>query len=277
LLSAREELGIEISAAHFDHGLRGEASREDAAFCAALCAKEGVKLYTQSGNMLQKEKPKGQSEETWARNLRYDFFEQIANECGSRWVATAHTQSDNAETVLFNAIRGSAAKGLAGIPPIRGIFCRPLLEVSGAVLRELCAEEGWVFREDATNAERKYSRNKLRLDALPLLEEIHPGAGAALARMAENMREIDEYLAAEAAGYIDSSKAKRISNATVLAKAPPPVRKKALAMLVGERGLDRKTMERMEDVVFLKAKATELPGGRKLRRTGGIVYLDSDR
>ena len=120
LFSVQNVWGLRLRAAHVNHGLRGAAADGDAAFVRAQCAARGVPL---DETLLS---PPENAGEEWGRQERYAFFARLAQAHGAK-VATAHTCSDNAETVLFNLARGSAARGAAGIPPVRGPYVRPLL------------------------------------------------------------------------------------------------------------------------------------------------------
>ncbi len=290
LHAKREELDIQLAAAHFEHGLRGEASRRDADFVRELCAERDVPLFEGRGEMANTPRPQGEGVEAWARRLRYAFFERLADEHGGK-IATAHTQSDNAETVLFHAIRGSGPRGLSGIAPRRGPFIRPLLEVPRAWVEAYCARQGLAYVNDETNADVSFTRNRLRHEVMPLLERAHPGAAACLARMADDMRALDGYLAAEGEGLLRTAKVDGRNNgapdstpswqadpalqldAAILAKAPAPLRLQALGMLAGPAA-DRAALARLEEVALGVAPATTLPGGRVVRNKGGILQLD---
>lgn len=277
LLSLREELDIRLSAAHFEHGLRGEESLRDAEFVQALCKKEGVRLFLRYGKMSDEPKPAGESVESWARRLRYEFFERIAEENGAK-VATAHTLSDNAETVLFHAVRGAGPRGLSGIPPVRGSFIRPMLDVSRAEVEAYCLLCGISYRTDATNADTGFTRNRLRLEVMPRLEQVHSGAAYSLARLADDMRELDGWLARMAAGVLDAAGEDSPAedgvclNAELLGTAPGPVLRKALAMLVG-KSADRAALDRAEAVLRGKVRAAQMPGGVTVHREGGRFCL----
>lgn len=279
LWGLREELGIEVMAAHFEHGLRGEESQQDAVFVQELCKKHGVKLFIRYGRMSDEPKPPGESVEAWARRLRYAFFERIAEEDGAK-VATAHTLSDNAETVLFHAIRGAGPRGLAGIPPVRGPFIRPLLEASRAEVEAYCLLQGLTFRNDATNEDTGFTRNRLRLDVMPRLEQAHSGAAQSLGRLAGDMRELNDWLSQMATKLLRKASAggrspgRRARNEAIsldcaaLLAAPAPVLRQLLALLAG-RGADRAALERAEAVLRGEARAAQLPGGVSVQVENG--------
>ena len=184
LLRALVELGGEPAVLHVDHGLRGEESREDAEFVLELCRKLDVRcevwrLRLEEGPNLQER----------ARDERYRLAEEVANELGLQTVAVGHTADDVAETVLLNLARGAGLRGLAGIPPVRGEICRPLIERTREEILGYLASLDQPYRTDQTNLTGKYARNRVRLEILPVLEELHPGAARNLARAATLARE----------------------------------------------------------------------------------------
>ncbi len=194
--------GFALAAAHFNHRLRAAADRDEA-FVQEQCRALGVPCYTGRGDVAAAAKETGRSLEDAARQMRYDFLERTADRIGAARIATAHHRQDNAETLLLNLTRGAGLRGLAGIPPVRGRIVRPLLEVDRSAIDRYVAERGIPYVEDETNADPSCARrNRLRLEVLPLLEEIAPGCtgrmtcAAALLREEERhlQREIDELL-----------------------------------------------------------------------------------
>lgn len=188
MLCAVAGAGTDPVVLHVDHGLRGEESREDARFVRDLCERLGVACEVRQvrlgGSNLQEE----------ARKQRYRLAEEIAGEQGLSAIATGHTADDVAETVLMNLARGSGLRGLSGIPPVRGKIIRPLIERRRA---EVLAYLNWLkqpYRTDATNLTPKYARNRVRLEVLPVLEELYPGAGANIARVSRLLRDDLEVL-----------------------------------------------------------------------------------
>ena len=167
LLRHRRTLEIEVLATHVNHGIRGETARRDADFVADFCRRNGVELFLYDAVQEGIEVPPRPSED-WARGLRYGWFDELAAR-EEAVIATAHTMSDQAETVLFRMARGTGLHGLTGIPPRRGRYVRPLLAVSHAQAREYLRARGTGWREDATNAEDSCQRNRLRHGVLPLL------------------------------------------------------------------------------------------------------------
>jgi len=174
---------------HLDHGLRGEESREDAEFVRGLCGRLGVRcevhrLGLDGGSNLQER----------AREERYRLAEEVIVWLGLEVVATGHTADDVAETVLMNLARGAGLRGLAGIPPVRGRIQRPLIACTRREVLDYLQELEQPFRTDPTNLTDKYARNRVRLDVLPVLEELYPAAAGNIARTASLVREDLEVL-----------------------------------------------------------------------------------
>lgn len=172
LCSMRESCKINLMALHVNHGLRKE-SEEEEKFVAGYCENMGVFCLVTKLNMADSEKPQGVSVETWARDLRYKFFLSAAKEYNAV-LATAHTSSDRAETVLFNIARGTSLKGAAGIPPVRDNIVRPLIDCTRDEIEKYCRDNNIPYVTDRTNFEDIYSRNKIRLHAIPALKQVNP-------------------------------------------------------------------------------------------------------
>lgn len=194
LLALREELEITVAACHVNHGLRGAAADRDEAFVRAECARLGVPLLVLDARRLGAAPPPNAGEE-WARTLRYSCFEGLGQN-GDTLVATAHTLTDQAETLLFRLARGTGAHGAAGIPPRRGIYIRPLLCLTRAETEGYCAAAGQAYVNDETNQSDAYARNRLRHHALPALRQANAGAERNIGRFCRQMARVDAYFAA---------------------------------------------------------------------------------
>lgn len=194
LLALREELEITVAACHVNHGLRGAAADRDEAFVRAECARLGVPLLVLDARQMGAAPPPNAGED-WARKLRYSCFEGLGRN-GDTLVATAHTLTDQAETLLFRLARGTGAHGAAGIPPQRGIYIRPLLCLTRAETEGYCAAAGQAFVNDETNQSDAYARNRLRHHALPALRQANAGAERNIGRFCRQMARVDAYFAA---------------------------------------------------------------------------------
>jgi tRNA(Ile)-lysidine synthase len=177
-----------LVAAHFEHGIRGEESRQDACFVEETARRWGIEAEIRRGDVPGSLR-KGESLEAGARRLRYAFFERAAKKYGAWGVALGHNREDAAETVLFHLLRGSGVRGAAGMPERRGIFFRPLLDCSRDFLRDVLRCRGIEWREDRTNADLGYTRNFIRGKVMPLLESgVNARAAEHLAAFAKDLR-----------------------------------------------------------------------------------------
>jgi tRNA(Ile)-lysidine synthase len=182
-------LGGEPVVLHVDHGLRGEESLEDAEFVSDLCRQLGVRCEVRE--IAIEDDPNLQER---AREERYRLAEEVSVRLGLQAVATGHTADDVAETVLMNLARGTGLRGLAGIPPVRGKIQRPLIGRTRREVLSYLRELDQPYRTDPTNLTAKYARNRIRLEVLPILEELYPAAAGNIARAASLVREDLEIL-----------------------------------------------------------------------------------
>ena len=189
--------GFQAAAAHFNHQLRPTAGRDEA-FVRDWCQAHSIPFHSGRGDVAACARETGSSLEDAARQLRYRFLEECADALGAVRIATAHHREDNAETVLLHLLRGSGLRGLGGIPPVRGRIVRPLLEVSRADIDAYVAAHHLPFVEDETNQEAVCTRNRLRLEILPLLEELSPGCAGRIAGTAALLLEEESHLQREA-------------------------------------------------------------------------------
>ncbi len=189
LLRLQKRLNITVSAAHFNHMIRGAEADRDEAFARSLCERLGVPFIAGRGDVPRYAAENKISEEAAAREMRYAFLEKTDG-----LVATAHTSSDNFETVLFNLTRGAALGGLCGIPPKRGKFIRPLLFCTREDVEQYCRENSLDFITDSTNLSDDYTRNNIRHNVIPVLKEINPSAETAVMRTVLSLSETSDFI-----------------------------------------------------------------------------------
>lgn len=232
----RDKLGITVSAAHFNHHLRGAESDRDEAFCQALCNRYDIDLHSGSGNVTAGEK----GLEAAAREARYGFFAGLPGK-----IATAHTADDNAETVLMHLIRGTGLKGLGGISPVCGNIIRPMLTVTReevlAFLQEYCLD----FVEDSSNGTDAFLRNRIRHHIMPLLRQENPSLSENLTQMALRLRQDEEALQALTA--------ETLPDVEVLRQMPEALRKRHLQSFLERSGVkepESQHIQLAENLVF---------------------------
>ena len=178
----RDELGITLEAAHFNHHLRGAESDRDEAFVTDFCGRYCIPLHLGSGRIVSGKK----GLEAAARDARYAFLRSLPGK-----VATAHTADDNAETVLMRLIRGTGLKGLGAIAPVSGNVIRPMLTVTRDDVEAFLEEYALPHVEDSSNAEDDFLRNRIRHGILPLMRAENPRIGETLSAMALLLRQYE--------------------------------------------------------------------------------------
>lgn len=271
LHTLRHELSLgDLQVAHLDHRLRGAASAADAAFVAAFCAGLDIPCHAGKADVASLGLERKVSTQQAARLARYQFLNATADAVGADKVATGHTQDDQVETVLLNILRGSGLDGLRGIPPRRGRFIRPLLDVSRADVASYCAANGLTPRLDASNfATDHYTRNRLRLELLPTLaQDYNPGVRDALLRLSQIAARDGDYMAQQshlalAEVTMASDTARLVLDRPKLAALHPALLRHVLrAALVQVRGTgEAVTHEHLEPLCAAIAGQRRLPFG----------------
>ena len=231
------ERSFSLLAAHLNHGLRGEESDGDQEFVRRLCETWGIPLVVKELAPGQLASQKGLSLEEAGRQARYRWFAQLLEEDSKRVLVTAHTASDQAETLLFFMSRGSSLNGLGGIPFRRGRIYRPLLDVTGTEVRQYCARQGLIYREDSSNQSLEYTRNQLRQQVMPVLRNINPQADLALARLAQDCREDQDCLTGLARQALEAARQGEGYATPQLAALHPALQRRAAVLLLEEQQL----------------------------------------
>ncbi|MDX2161250.1 MAG: tRNA lysidine(34) synthetase TilS [bacterium] len=245
LNALRPDLGFSIHAATLDHGLRGQASADDAAFVEAAAAAWGIACtrgYTDTAARAAAEK---MSIETTARRARYAFFAQVAAETGAAAVAVAHHADDQAETILMHLIRGAGLRGLAGMtldaplpyaPDSPCRLIRPLLDITRGEIDQYVHAHGLTPRRDATNDDLDYERNRIRHHLIPTLRTYNPQIGTALAQLAriagEEDRFLDELLHAQTALHLEQPEGQVRIDRVVFLRLPPVLQRRLVRRMV---------------------------------------------
>lgn len=183
-------LGYRCEAAHCNFRLRGEESDRDERFVRALCDSRGVTLHVTHFDTAAYASRHHVSIEMAAREMRYDWFEQLRRERGMAVVAVAHHRDDSVETFLLNLIRGAGINGLKGISPHNGSIVRPLLEVSRRDILDYLCSLHQDYVTDSTNLQDEYLRNKIRLNILPMLRELNPSVSESISETAGRLADV---------------------------------------------------------------------------------------
>lgn len=284
LLSQREELSLVC--AHFNHQLRGEESDRDEAFVREICKQWNIPLTVGRGDVEAFARREKLSLEEAGRTLRYAFLYQAAEEELCDWIATAHNAEDNAETLLLHLLRGSGLNGLTGISPQRGKLVRPLLTTSRKEIEAYLIQHDIPHREDSTNADDAYTRNRVRHQLLPLLEEMNPGFVRRLTSAIPRLRADNDYLNDLARQLLTKTEHREdglVLPAALLSQAPAPVASRAVRLLLAQAagGNWDCSAAHLEAVLELCRSSSpsaqvSLPHGLTARREYGLLVLAHD-
>jgi tRNA(Ile)-lysidine synthase len=296
LLELRAELGIVLSVAHVNHKLRGEEADEDERFVAKLAGQHGLELHVWGAPVDGSNASGiGSGIEAAARELRYRFFRQLAREGRVTKIATAHTLDDQAETVLLRIFRGTGIRGLSGIHPrivfeeqghVFGELVRPLLGFRRAALQEFLREQGQIWREDSSNRDIAFLRNRVRHRLLPMIgEEFGEAAIEHMGELAEIARGEEEHwerahpeVRDEGGGAAETRQAAslRVERLSALPLAAQRRLVRAwLATHIPDLSISFQLIEEaLELACGAAGKKLELPGGRHLRRGRQELLLE---
>lgn len=256
----REKLNISLSAAHFNHRLRGEESDRDEAFVRQFCADYQIPFVSKRGNVVAGNK----GLEAAAREARYAFLRSLPGK-----IATAHTADDNAETLLLHLVRGTGLKGLGGITPVNGNIIRPMLTVTREEVLGLLDQYSIAYVEDSTNAGDDFLRNRLRHRVMPLLRQENPNLAENLTAMALRLRLDEEVLSQQAC-------AAHTASVSALRDMEPAIRSRVLGNILAGQGVGEPESEHisaLEKLVFSQkpsAKAS-FPNGVTVARNYDLL------
>ena len=284
-----------LVAAHYNHHLRGAESDRDEAFvkrwvedwcgpdpAAGQPPLPAVRLITGGGDVSGEAKRLGLGLEETARRMRYAFLEEAARAVGADRIATAHTADDNAETVLLHLIRGSGLQGLTGIRPRQGRLVRPLLTTTRREIEDYLELYHIPHVEDSTNQDDAYTRNQVRHQVIPLLDEINPWFVPRMADTIRYLRSDNDYLSAQAAAVARRARPAGDGglsiSAALLASQPDPIAVRIVSCLLGRLGEFQFRAAHLTAVVALSRSpapsgAVSLPHSLTARRVYGELIL----
>jgi len=300
LYHLREELGFTLIAAHYNHKLRGAESDGDEDFVRQFvelcCGQEvlhngavlpPVPLYCAFGDVQGEARRRSAGLEETAREMRYTFLHQTALETGAQLIATAHNADDNGETILFHLARGTGLRGLTGIQPKSGNLIRPLLTTPRKEIEAYLAYHSLPHREDRSNQDTTYSRNRIRHQVVPVLESLFPGFANRVGDTASLLRADEAYLTEQAWALSDRASLRKDGlsiPATLLDDAPPPLAARAVRQLIGRlNGGDQNCgLAHLESILALCHTAdpsarVHLPHGLVARREYELLVLTQEQ
>ncbi|MBN2233259.1 MAG: tRNA lysidine(34) synthetase TilS [Deltaproteobacteria bacterium] len=283
LLMLRRRRTFSLGVVHFNHRLRGEDADADERFVAAVCREAGIPLsvgqWRERGGTAT-----GRVPEDSARQARYAFFSRCLARCPESLILTAHTASDQAETMVMNLLRGTGLRGLKGIPGRRGRIVRPLLDVSRERLAAWADRHRVAYRDDATNADPAYTRNRIRRRVMPVLREAadDPRLDEHLAATAVTLAadlEVLDGLADETFRRLAEHRSGAVALPAVeLASLAPGLLVRVLARAVTAAGVDRQprrdTLATLAGIVCRRRPAEyHLGNGIRARLASGLFVI----
>ena len=202
LYELKEELDLCLFVVHINHGIREEAG-EDACYVSDLCEKMKLPFFLFEENIPKLAEKEKCTDEEMGRIYRYRCFNNVMDEVCADKLAVAHHMDDQAETILFHMIRGTDLAGLGGMRPVSGKVVRPLLCLRKSEITKWLTDRGIDWREDATNSDENYTRNRIRINVIPELQKVNDKAVPHMTYLAARINEYDEYIKKQAYSFIE--------------------------------------------------------------------------
>lgn len=282
LTQARDEGQTLPEAIHVNHGLRGDESDGDEQYCREFCAERGITLHVIRPQL------HGRSDENACREARFQCFRETMKATGIRQLVLAHNRDDLTETFMMRLIRGTGAEGLACMNRMDRqddfLICRPLLNIGRKEIRDYLLEAGIAWREDSSNRDNAYFRNRIRNQLIPLMEEMCGGAARRIARTAMILSEENEILSRSAAEYVEQYGACRFLDTKPLTELPQAMRRRILrewwkenTTELQEHALNSRQTEEITDLSLSERGKMNLPGGLYAVKTRHGLYMTGFR
>ncbi len=280
LHAVKNELNLSLYVLHFNHKIRKKAD-EDEIFVKELAKKLKIPFFTQALDVIEFKRKTGLSLEHAARIKRYEFFSNAKAKLKLDFIATGHTKDDFVETLLMNLIRGSSIDGLVSLKPRRDYFIRPILAFSKSEIEVWLINNNIEFRRDETNLDKNYTRNKIRLELIPHLEEFNPNIKETLFRfgmiLLEDVTYINKKIETEIVKHVKFIDNKAIidlsnfdSNPSLIKRTLSEVTKK---ILDSDYSLSYENLERLKDTINT-GKQTHLRKLIKAKKEKGTVIIE---
>ena len=274
LQALAKELELTLHIAHLDHMFRGEESADEALFVENLGEKLNIPVTREAIDVPAYCRERGLSPQEGAREVRYDFFRRVAAAAGSQRIATGHTADDQAETFLLRLLRGAGAPGLSAIPPVREDIIRPLIEVTRNEVISYVKAENLAFVNDPTNEKPVYTRNRIRMEVLPILKQFNPRIVETLAAEAALLRDendaVEAFLSTIAETAIMHGEESLSVKKDAFETLPPAFRRRLFRKMVNLVGAEPTLLShgRIDDaLLFMTAAQT----GRAMNLPGSLI------
>lgn len=260
--------------AHVNHQLRGEESQRDEEACRTFAQGHALRLEVLREDVAALARQEGLGLEECGRNVRYRFFESLAPGKEDR-ILTAHNANDNLETILLHLCRGTSLPGLLGIPYSRGKVLRPLLKVPREEIEAYCRREGLSYVTDSSNLSQEYTRNRLRHQVLPVLEELNPQVLEAVSRMVGTLSLDESFLEEQAFSLLREARVPWGLDTALLGASHRAVQTRALRLFCREQGVPPLEKQHVDALCCCLAQGGEagLPGGFLAQCSQGVFSL----
>lgn len=267
---------VRVTVVHIHHGLRGKDADRDAYLVKKYCESRSIPYMQRCVDVAAIAAEQHVSVETAGRAIRYDTFEEIRRRVGADFILTAHTASDQMETVLMHLVRGCGTDGLSGIPVKRDTIRRPLLCCTREEIEEYCIRRRVPYAIDETNYDMQYTRNRVRHEVLPMLRGINPSVDAALLRVSQHSAEDANLLRSMALDALQRAEAADGWNVAGFIEQPQPIRRRMIAAILREASvpsIEETHIIAVDNVLKAGKGKVCLPGCVTIEVGQGSVYL----
>jgi len=270
------ESDIGLRAVHVNHSIRGDEAQRDEDFCKDMCRALDIPITVRRVDAPEFAKENGIGLEEAARILRYRVFSEILAD--GEVVATAHNATDNAETVLFNLIRGAGSRGLAGIPPVRDNIIRPIIASDRDQIRSFAKQNGIEYVEDSTNSDTAYTRNFIRAEIIPRAKKLNPSFESTVLEASGHLRAEDGYFTSAACEFIAKNEKDRSIPCDLLCSLPSPVSFRVVGEFCKKYGCGALSSVHVEAVIGLAERrvphsSLDLPGNKSVVVENGCLSV----
>ncbi len=274
----KDKLDIKLVAAHINHMLRGEEAQRDAEFAQKFSKELDIPFHLYEADVNKIAEEEKISAEEAGRKVRYEFFNSLCAKYENAKIATAHNKNDNAETILLHMIRGSGITGLCGIPCKRQNIVRPILDITRKEIEEYCKTNKLLFVTDSTNLEDVYTRNKVRLKLIPLMEELNPNIISTLCNMGKNLSLDNAFIDSNMENFKEHINDNKIK-ISELQKLLPAVSRR-LIKYVAEKGGAKPENIHIDKIIDMinnpvTGKKIDIPGGKVCISYDNLVFGDT--
>jgi len=282
LLSLKDDLDIDIEAAHINHCLRGDDADSDEEFVRRMCDKYGVKLHVLKADVSSVAEKYGMTVEEAGRKVRYEFFDKV---CQDGYIATAHNLNDRIETFLFNFSRGATLNGLCSIPPVRGNIIRPLIDCSKDEILDYCEKNCLEYVTDKTNSDVVYARNRIRHNVISELKKINPGFESAARKCIDSLNADRDYLKDVAEEAFEKCAVPGGYDLELINSYPLPVRNRVVSSVLENENISDYSNKMIADISSAaeiycnegRGMKIQLSGAKFARTRNGILEFPGEK